>query len=445
MPLPTASSIDTVRALGDIAGFLKQCIQAMPPDPKPEGPGRPRVLPALALWAGLWVCLLRGFQSQRAIWRLLSERGLWFFPRFCVTDQAIYNRLANADTEPLARLFRHINTLLAARLPQETWPNLAPFAEGVVCVDESTLDTMRRKLPALRDVPKGDTRLLPGKMAGVFDVRRQQWHTLQFHPRPCQNEKVAARSLVTDLPEKTLILADLGYFGFAWFDWLNDQNYYWLSRLRAKTSYEVIHTFYQDDQVFDGLVWLGTYRSDRAKYAVRLVTFWQGRTQQRYITNVLDPTLFSLKAIARVYARRWDIEMALALVKQHLHLRLLWSSKVAVIQQQMWATVIIAQILQALRVEIAHKAGVNPFDVSMALLVEYAPRYAYEGRDPIAIFVERGRDLGFIRPSRRMRIRAPTLSHKTMQPAPPGLVLIRTPRYAQRKCARRPKTAQNEN
>ncbi len=99
MPIPTAPHIDTARALGDIEGFLKQCIRAMTPDPKPEGPGRPRVLPALALWAGLWVCLLRGFQSQRAIWWLLSERGLWFFPRFCVTDQAVYNRLANADTD----------------------------------------------------------------------------------------------------------------------------------------------------------------------------------------------------------------------------------------------------------------------------------------------------------------------------------------------------------
>ena len=129
--------------------------------------------------------------------------------------------------------------------------------------------------------------------------------------------------------------------------------------------------------------------------------------------------------------------MAFALVKQHLHLRLLWSSKSEVIQHPLWATVIIVQILQALRLEIAHKAGVDPFEVSMALLVEYAPRYAYEGRDPIAIFVERGRDLGFIRPSRRTRIRAPVIAPKARQPAPPDLVLIRTPRYAQRRVKNR--------
>ena len=107
--------------------------------------------------------------------------------------------------------------------------------------------------------------------------------------------------------------------------------------------------------------------------------------------------------------------MAFARVKQHLHLRLLGSSKSEVIQHQLWATVIIAQILQALRLEIAHQAGVDPFEVSMALLVEYAPRYAYRGRDPIAIFVERGRDLGFIRPSRRTRIRAPRYAQRRVK------------------------------
>ena len=129
--------------------------------------------------------------------------------------------------------------------------------------------------------------------------------------------------------------------------------------------------------------------------------------------------------------------MALTLVKQHLKLRLLWSAKRVVILQQIWATLIISQVLQSLRLEIAHKAGVDPFEVSIGLLVEYAPQYAYEGRDPVKIFVERGRELGFIRPSRRTRIHAPSIPVEELMPAPPGLVLIRTPRYANRKCSRR--------
>lgn len=47
--------------------------------------GRPSVLPALALWAGVLVCLLRGWSSQGEIWRLLSLQGVWHFPRYTLT------------------------------------------------------------------------------------------------------------------------------------------------------------------------------------------------------------------------------------------------------------------------------------------------------------------------------------------------------------------------
>ena len=72
----------------------------------------------------------------------------------------------------------------------------------------------------------------------------------------------------------------------------------------------------------------------------------------RYITNVRDPGTFPIPSMAEVYARRWDFEMALKLVKQHLKLRLLWSAKQVVILQQLWATLIIAQVLQSMRLEI---------------------------------------------------------------------------------------------
>ena len=432
MSIAAGGDADTV---GNIEEFLRQCLEDMEPDHTVKGVGRPRILPAMALWAGLLVCVLRGFGSQLAVWRLISERQLWFFPRFEVTDQAVYKRLHTAGTKPLERLFEQISSVLAQPVQGVVPEKLAPFAGDVVCIDESTLDSVSRTLPALREIPAGDSRLLPGKLAGAFDVRRQQWRTVKFQPNPCQNEKVLARELAADLPAGTLVLADLGYFGFAWFDWLTDRGCHWLSRLRAKTSYEVIHVFYKRGDVFDGIVWLGAHRADRAKHAVRLVTFRQGKTLRRYITNVLEPRTFPMASMAEVYARRWDIEMALALVKQHLKLRLLWSAKRVVILQQIWATLIISQVLQSMRLEIAHKAGVDPFEVSIGLLVQYAPQYAYEGRNPVQIFVERGRKLGFIRPSRRTRIRAPGIPDEAILPAPQGLAIIRTPRYANRRCA----------
>ena len=237
-----------------------------------------------------------------------------------------------------------------------------------------------------------------------------------------------------------MILADLGYFAFAWFDYLTDQGYYWVSRFRAKTSYSILHVCYQNGEVFDGIIWLGAYRADMGAHAVRMVRFRVGTHLYTYLTNVLDPQLLPMLEIARLYARRWDFELAMNLIKRHLKLHLLWSAKDVVVLQQVWAVLTISQILQALQVEIAGRAGVNTFDVSMALLVQYAPQYAYTGRNPVDVFVNQGRELRFIRPSTRTVTQGPVIDPAEIAPLPPDLVLVRKPRYAQRKCGSRKTT-----
>ena len=112
------------------------------------------------------MCVLRGFRRQLALWRLLTGGNFWFYPRFPVTDQAVYARLARAGTAPLERLFHQISAVLAARLAPDQQTTLAPFATEVLVLDETTLDRVARLLPALRPVPAGDVRLLPGKLAG---------------------------------------------------------------------------------------------------------------------------------------------------------------------------------------------------------------------------------------------------------------------------------------
>lgn len=423
--------------VGEIEQFLRSVVADLAPDDEEPKPGRPRIVPAVALWGGLLVCVLRGFAHQTALWRLLSQRGLWDYPRFPVSDQAVYTRLATGGTAALERLFGQVTAVLAARLAPYAAADLAPFAADVVALDETTLDPVARTLPALRGTTAGDARRLPGKLAGVYDLRRQQWRRVAHLPDPHQNEKRAARTLLEGLAVGTLVLADLGYFGFAWFDDLTARGLHWVSRLRAKTSYTVLHVFFEQGDTFDGLIWLGAHRADRAAHAVRLVRFRLGPVTYSYLTNVTDPTVLPLRELARLYARRWDIELAFKTVKRHLGLHLLWSAKETVILQQVWAVLTISQILQALQLEIAGRAGVDPFDVSLALLVEEAPRYAQAGQDPVAAFVEHGRAAGYLRPSRRTVNRAPHIPRHRLAPLPPDLPLVRAARYAGRRAGPR--------
>jgi Transposase DDE domain len=432
-----ASSSPSSTTLDQVERFLREMVEQFVPEPEQTGPRAPRVLPALCLWTGLIVCVLRGMRYQRDLWRLLHHGGLWDYPRFAITDEAVYDRLERGGTAPLLNLLTQVSALLAARLAPYAATDLAPFASAVVAIDETTLDRVARRLPALRGTAPRER--LAGTLAGVFDLRLQQWRTVAYRTNWEQNEKVLARSLLADLPPGSLILADLGYFAFAWFDDLTAAGHHWISRVRAKTSMTPIHTFYEDEAagVRDQLVFLGAYRADRAEQAVRVVQFRVGSTTYRYLTNVTDPRQLPIAEIARLYARRWGIELAINLVKTHLGLHLLWSAKPVVIEQQVLAALVIAQCVQALRVEIAGRAGVDLFEVSLPLLVRYLPQFARRGIDPVEAFLLNAREVGFIRPSSRTVTQVPPISLHHYRPPPPDLVRTRTPRHANRKCASR--------
>jgi hypothetical protein len=360
-------------------------------------PGRPVSLPSVTLWMAVLVAVLRGLKSQRAIWRLLAAGGWWKQPSYDIGDQAVYKRLEQEGWKPLSQLFERASQLIAHWLQpalqayhQQHEP-LAPFAKEVVALDEMCLDQVSRRLPLLRHLKKGDTQLLPGKLVALFDVRLQQWRAVEYIAYAKENGmKRAYRMLASVKAGTTLVLADLGYFSFRWFDELTDLGYSWISRVKENTSVVVLHTYYQAGETFDRLVWLGAWNI-KGKYVVRQVQFRQGGQLRQYFTNVCDPTVLPLCEIARLYARRWDIELAFLTLKRELGLHLIWSSKSVVILAQVWACLIIAQVLQAIRMEVALRADVDAFEVSLPLLIEALPQFGSQGHDGIVECVRQGR------------------------------------------------------
>ena len=393
---------------------------------EPAGPGRPCELPAEVLWSTLLLGVLQRVQGVREVWRALVCQG------YDLCDQAVYARLERDGSEPLQALFAHLSGMLAAWIKPlvEAQPGkgLAPFARAVLALDETTLDPLARKLPQLRHFQKGAVELLPGKLATLFDVRLQLWQRIDYVAEVQQNCKVHARAMLQGLQKGSLLLFDLGYFGFEWLDDLTTAGLWYVSRLREKTSYTPVHTLYESQEVFDGLVWLGKHQA-RAGQMARLVRVRVDCATHEYVTNVLDPEVLSVSEVVRLYARRWDIELAFLLLKEHLHLHLWWNSKLSGIMQQLWACLIIAQLFQALRMEIAAGAQVDPFEVSMPLVVRAMAGLLESEQDPVALIVRRGRQLGFIRPSRRLQVQVPLIVATDIVPRPADLVLARPACY----------------
>src|SRR5258708_1079465 len=237
---------------------------------------------------------------------LLQQKG---FPR--MHDTALTPVQTNACTQQPSPS--------SPSLPQQivAFVQWARWAVQVGALDETRLDGVRRLTAELRDLPKGDPHVLVGKLAGLFDLRLQRWVRIQFRADVLAGCSIGVLTLLEGLPTGSLILADLGYFSFPWFDYLTEQGYFLVSRLKERTTYQIKEGLAYDDRqrLLDAIVWLGKYRADRAGNAVRLVIFSSGDRQYGYLTNVLDPTHLSMQDIAQLYARRWDSELAFKLLK----------------------------------------------------------------------------------------------------------------------------------
>lgn len=395
-------------------------------------PGRPAELSWAFLTIGILWCLLVGWESQLPLWRLVSYFGLGCFAPVPVTDQAVYNRLERA-TERMQQLCAWVSQWLFGWLAPYEDQKLVPFAKQILALDESTLDSMKRWVAELRRLPAGDPALLAGRLCGLLDVRRQQWTRLDFLPDPLAHCQNYVREMLSAVPAGALLLFDLGYFAFPWFDDLTKRGVWWISRVKDKASYTVEHILVQRDGYGECLIFLGAYRSDQTAYMMRLIRFRYRGQWYSYITNVLDPNKLSGADVVRLYARRWDIELAFRVLKDHLNLRFLWSAKQEVISAQIWATVILAQMLHALQVRVAAQAGVDTFDVSLELLLRHIPDFVRQGGDLFTRICDAAYPLGIIRPSTRKRIEVPTIEREEIIPPPIDLVWIRPPRYAHKQ------------
>jgi hypothetical protein len=210
--MPNTADAERSQLIETIEDFLKPILLDLSQAAPQSGAGRPWVLPALGLWAGVLVGVARGFSSQLEIWRLLSAGGLWELPHYAVKDDALYKRLKDAPRETFQTVFGQISTVLRQRLGAVNHlGRLAAFAKGVYALDGMTLDAVSKRLPALRGQPDA---VLPGKLATVFDLRAQLWQSLLFMAEAHANDKTVARDLLEGLPAGSLVLMDLGYFAF---------------------------------------------------------------------------------------------------------------------------------------------------------------------------------------------------------------------------------------
>ena len=302
---------------------------------------RNRVL-SLPVMASIVLAMLwRHIPGVSALQRVLAqERILWTQPTR-VSQPALTQRFLTFPAELFERVLAGVLAQLPARSAARSRP-VPPRLSGVqtrfaacYALDGTTLDALFRKLRALQEVAEAP---LAGHLAVVVDLVTHLPAKVWFGEDPRADDKTFLPQILDWLPPNSLLVFDLGYFAFPFFDTLTATGSWFVTRLRNKTSYTVQQILRDQPQVRDQIVKLGTYRSNPSNQLVRLIEVQIEGVWWRYLTNVRDPERLSVLDVVALYERRWHIETAFALVKGLLGLSYLWVGSLNGVQLQVWAT-----------------------------------------------------------------------------------------------------------
>jgi hypothetical protein len=343
-----------------------------------RSPLRQRILSVEVMVLCMLDFVLLRMQSMAEVVRRLQEGKIEGFDAVDVSSQAFYKRLRAIPHQLYLQMLQGTSQLLKQRqaTTRRALSALGSYAGGVYAVDDTTLDALVRRTKVLKQKPKGDLATLGGRLACAIDLLTGKFEQVVYDSDAAANEKSHVRSVIEPLPAQAMLVFDLGYFSFALFDWITETNRYFVTRLRNKATYETLCVLADRAHYRDRIVWLGKYRADRAANPVRLVELQINGRWWSYVTNVLQPSRLSAEQLWGLYSQRWTIEMCFAAVKRSLGLSYLRSTVQNAMLTQVWATLTVYQVLQDMRLEVAHAHGWDEDDVSWEMLMRRIGWYA---------------------------------------------------------------------
>lgn len=366
---------------------------------------RERTLTLPIMVAFLSSLLWRQLGSVEEAVRVLNREGMFWTGPLEVSAQAALNRLRDLPAELFKGVLDEVLPRLHARGRDRSRPLPAAVAwararyTDVLAFDGSTLDALQRAVN-LRPEGKG----LAGRMAAVLDVASQLPRQLWYEEDSQAHDQAFWERIVASLAPGGLVLFDLGFVNYGFFDRLTRQGVTFVTRLKSNAALRAVEVLREGPKVQDRLVTLGTGAA-RCDATLRVVAVeYQGKWY-RYLTNELDPAKLPTEHVAALYWQRWRIEDAFAAVKRLLGLSYFAVSSINGIQLQLWTSWILYAVLVDLADAVAQRLH-QPLQMISTEMV-YRGLYHFtqarkrgEADDPVEFFASEAKLLGIVKQKR---------------------------------------------
>jgi hypothetical protein len=379
---------------------------------------RNRLLTLPVMVAAVLAMVWRQVPGVCTLQRMLARERILWAEKTVVSQPALSERFLTFPAVLFERVLYRVIAHLPERYQSRSRPHF-PLLEALksrfaacYAVDGTTLEALFRKLKSLQEAPDAP---LAGHLVAVVDLVTHLPAKLWWFENSQSNDKAAIPDLLAWLVPDSLLVFDLGYFSFPFFDALTDRDCWFVTRLRKKTSYQVQQVLIDQPRLREQIVQLGKYRSNPSQYPVRLIEIYLGKRWYQYLTNVLEPQQLSVLEVVSLYDRRWHIETTFLLVKRLLDLAYLWVGSLNGVQLQVWATFLFYAILIDLCDEVAEQLQLPLERISVEMV--YRSLYFYSvavsdgyTKSASEYLAEEAHDLGIIK---RQRPRAsPTLKEQ---------------------------------
>ena len=368
---------------------------------------RQRILTLPVMVAFVLSLIWRQVGSVAEAVRELKERGVLWVEALQVSQQAVSERLRTFPAELFQRILKDILPQMQQRWQARQRPlsqamawALSHFPE-VLVLDGSTLDALMRKVGLLRE---GEGPVLAGRMAALVHAASQLPRQVWYEENSQAHDQTFWERAVTGLTKGVLLLFDLGFTDYDWFDQLSLAHYWFVTRIKSNAVFQVERLVQMGAHLHDRVVRLGQGPTQCATL-VRLIEIEIGGRWYRYLTNVLDPQLLPAAYVAELYGQRWRIEDAFNVVKRLLGLAYFWVGSINGVQVQVWATWLLYAVLVDLTDQIAEVLH-RPFsEISIEMvfrgLYHFTQAY-HDGRatDPIQYLAQKHELLGIVKRKR---------------------------------------------
>lgn len=179
------------------------------------------------------------------------------------------------------------------------------------------------------------------------------------------SERRHLQAMISDLPARSLLVADAGFVGFDLCGEIGDSGRFFLFRVGSNIT--LLSELGYDYQQRDGRVYLWPQKQrDRPPLVLRLIQLAHGKQTIYLLTNVLHPRDLTLEEARLLYEMRWGIEVFYRSCKQTLQHRKLLSRTPDTCQIEAQWTLLGIWLLGLMTVARLVERNIDPLEISFA-------------------------------------------------------------------------------